>query len=59
LAVKRIEFISDRMSYLILRGHWCDIVLNVYTPTEDKSEDTRDSFYEELECILGQFPSIT
>jgi hypothetical protein len=22
-AVKRIEFVSDRMSYIILRGRWC------------------------------------
>jgi hypothetical protein len=25
-AVKRVEFVSDRMSYIILRGRWCDIV---------------------------------
>jgi hypothetical protein len=31
-AVKRAEFVSDRMSYIILRGHWCGIiVLNVPT----------------------------
>jgi hypothetical protein len=36
-AVKRVEFISDRMSYIILRGRWCDIiVLNVHATTEDK-----------------------
>jgi hypothetical protein len=30
-AVKRVEFVSDRMSYIILRGRWCDIiVLNVH-----------------------------
>jgi hypothetical protein len=35
-AVKRVEFSSDRMSYILLRGHWCDIiVLNVHVPTED------------------------
>jgi hypothetical protein len=29
-AVKRVEFVSDRMSYIILRGRWCQvIVLNV------------------------------
>jgi hypothetical protein len=26
-AVTRLEFVSDRMSYIILRGHWCDIVM--------------------------------
>jgi hypothetical protein len=36
-AVKKVEFISDSMSYAILRGLWCDIiVLNVHAPTEDK-----------------------
>jgi hypothetical protein len=34
--VKSIEFVSDRMSYIILRGRWCHIiVLNVHAPTED------------------------
>jgi hypothetical protein len=27
-AVKRVEFIIDRMSCLILSGRWCNIVLN-------------------------------
>jgi hypothetical protein len=32
--VKRIEFISNRMSHIILRGHWCDInILNVHAST--------------------------
>jgi len=30
-AVKREGFVSDRMSYIALRGHWCNItVLNVH-----------------------------
>jgi hypothetical protein len=49
-AVKRIEFVSDRMSYIILRGRRCQvIVLNVHAPTEDKTDDVKDSFYKELE----------
>jgi exonuclease III len=48
-AVKRVEFVSDRMSYITLRGRWCDIiVLNVHAATEDIYDDTNDSFYEEL-----------
>jgi hypothetical protein len=39
-AVKRVKFIRDRMSYVILRGHWCRIVvLNVHAPIEDKIDD--------------------
>jgi exonuclease III len=55
--VKRVEFVNDRMSYIILRGHWFHIiVLNVHAPTEDKTDDVKDSFYEELELIFNKFP---
>jgi hypothetical protein len=34
-AVKRVEFDSDRMSYIILRARWSHtIVLNAHAPTE-------------------------
>jgi hypothetical protein len=26
-AVKSVEFLSDRMSYTVLRGRWCDIIV--------------------------------
>jgi hypothetical protein len=55
-AVKRVEFVSDRMSYIILKVRWCDIVLNVHAPTEDKDDDIKDSFYEELEQVFNQIP---
>jgi hypothetical protein len=56
-AVKRVQFVSDRMLYTILRGHWCHIiVLNVHAPTEDKTDDVKDSFYEELERVFDKFP---
>jgi hypothetical protein len=51
-AVKRVEFVSDRMSYIILRGRWCHIiVLNVHAPTEDKTDDVK-----ELERVFDKFP---
>jgi hypothetical protein len=35
--VKRVEFVSDRMSYIIPRGRSCDIIiLNVRAPTENQ-----------------------
>jgi len=44
-AFKRVEFVSDRMSYIVLRGRWFNIiVLNVCAPSEDKSDDSKDSF---------------
>jgi hypothetical protein len=45
------------MSYIILRGRWCHIiVLNVHAPIEDKTDDVKDSFYEELERVFDKFP---
>jgi len=52
-AVKRVEFVSDRLSYIVLRVRWCNIiVLNVHAPSEEKSDNSEDSFYEELEQVL-------
>jgi hypothetical protein len=56
-AVRRVEFISDRLLYIILRGHRCNIiVLNVQVPCEDKGDEEKDSFFEELGRIFDQFP---
>jgi hypothetical protein len=56
-AVKRVEFVSDMASYIMLRGHWCDIiVLNVHAPTEDKIDYVNKRFYEELEHVFDEFP---
>ena len=56
-AVKRIDFVSDRMSYIVLRGCWCNIiVLNVHTPNGEKSDDIKDSFCEELDEVFNHFP---
>jgi hypothetical protein len=45
------------MSYIILRGRWFHIiVLNVHAPTEDKTDDVKDGFYEELERLFDKFP---
>jgi hypothetical protein len=44
------------MSYVILRGHWCDIIaLNVHAPTEDTIDDMEASLYEELERVFDKF----
>jgi hypothetical protein len=56
-AVKRVQLVSERMSYIILRGRWYrTIVLNVRAPTLDITDDVKDSFYEELEHVLDKFP---
>jgi hypothetical protein len=55
--VRRVELIGDRLSYIILRGRWCNIiVLNVQAPCEDKWDDAKDSFCEERGRVFDQFP---
>jgi hypothetical protein len=44
------------MSYINLKIRWCDIVLDVNAPTEDKDDDIKDKFYEGLEQVFDQFP---
>jgi hypothetical protein len=42
---------------IILSGRLCHIiVLNVHAPTEDKTDEVKDSFYEELERVFDKFP---
>jgi len=54
--VKRVEFDSDRLSYIVLRGRWRNITpVNVHAPSEEKSEESKDSFYEELEQVFDHF----
>ena len=40
-AVKGVEFVCDRMSYVVMRVRYCNIiVLGVLAPTEEKSDDS-------------------
>jgi exonuclease III len=42
------------MSYIILRSR-CDIIVpNVHAPTENKTDDIMDRFYEELEHVFDK-----
>ena len=35
--VKTVEFVSNRVLYIVLRGRWCNIIiLNVHAPSEKK-----------------------
>jgi hypothetical protein len=43
--VKRVQFVRDRVSQIVLRGRWCNIVvLNMHEPIEEKNDDSKDSF---------------
>ena len=55
--MKRVEFVSNRLSYIVLRGCWYNIiVVNVHAQSEEKSDESKDSFYEELEQVFDHFP---
>jgi len=35
--VTRVKFVSDRVSYIVREGRWCNVVvLNVHAPSERK-----------------------
>ena len=55
--VKRIEFVSDRLSYIVLKGRWLHIiVVNVHAPSEEKSEEVSDHFPKYyMKILLGDF----
>jgi hypothetical protein len=56
-AVKRVENVSGRMSYIDLRGHRFDVVvLNGHAPSEEKSDDSKDSSYEKLGQVFEHYP---
>ena len=53
-AVTRVQFVSDRVSYIVLRGRWCNIiVLNVHAPSEERSDDSKDSTYDKLQQVFN------
>jgi len=44
------------MSFIVLRGHWCNIiVLNVHAPSGKESDNSKDSFHEELQQVFNHF----
>jgi hypothetical protein len=56
-ALKTVEFVSDRLSYIVLGGRWHNtIVVNVHAPSEEKSDTSKDSFYAELEQVFDHLP---
>jgi hypothetical protein len=45
------------MLYMVLRGRRGNIIfLNVHRPSEENSDDFKNSFYEELEQGFNNFP---
>ena len=59
---KMVEFISDRVSCITLKGQWCDIiVINVHIPSEDKGNELKIAYIfdqlpiNNMKILLGDF----
>lgn len=56
--VVKFEPISDRICYMEFKCKWFNIVIvNCYAPTEDKSEEVKNAFYDELDRVCDELPS--
>ncbi|PSN37502.1 hypothetical protein C0J52_26535 [Blattella germanica] len=54
-AIRDIKFVSDRISYIILKGKRHDfIIVNVYGPTETSDDTIKDEIYEELKSVFDR-----
>lgn len=54
-AIKQFKVINHRIAILIVKAKFFDIVfLNIHAPTEEKSQEEKEEFYEELEGILSR-----
>jgi len=52
--VKEFKDINPRISMLTIEAQWFDIsFINVNAPTEDQSQDEKETFYEQLESSLN------
>lgn len=56
--IVKFEPLSDRLCYIEFKCRWFNIVkVNCYAPTEDKSGEVKNTFYDELDRICDQLPS--
>jgi len=46
---------NNRMLFIILRHCWCAIFFKANGPAGDKSDDSDDTFCEELQRVFDQF----
>jgi len=50
--------VNDRICYIKISGRLFDLILiNCYAPTEDKADDIKEKFYDELETVVNNLPT--
>jgi exonuclease III len=48
---------NERLCKLRIKGKYNNIILiNAYAPTEDKTEEIKEQFYEDLQSIVDKVP---
>lgn len=53
-AIREFRDINPRITLQTIRSQWFDISLNsVHTPIEDKSQEEKETFYEDLENTIN------
>ena len=51
------ELHNERLCKLRIKGKYNNITLiNAYAPTEDKTEETKEQFYDDLQSIVDKVP---
>lgn len=54
--IVRFDPINDRICYVELKGKWFNIlIINCYALTDDKREEIKNVFYEELDRIAMHY----
>jgi len=55
--VRKFEARSDRLCSIRIRGETANFtIINIHAPTEEKEEDVKDVYYEELENYIDSVP---
>ncbi|XP_054289682.1 uncharacterized protein LOC129004977 [Macrosteles quadrilineatus] len=57
-ALVKCEAVNERLCLIRLRCRFKNMtVINMYAPTEDKQDETKDEFYGQIEEIISDIPS--
>jgi hypothetical protein len=53
--VKKFKAVNDRICYIEMECRWFNVILiNGYAPTENKEDEIKDIFYENLDNVCDQ-----
>ncbi|KAL4096954.1 hypothetical protein QTP88_021820 [Uroleucon formosanum] len=57
-AIKEFRDVNPRISVLTIRAQWFDVsLISVHAPTEDKPQEEKETFYDDLESTINTLPN--